>query len=213
MKRFLMIMCAALLTACSAFAPYKNQSTDYLQHIEQSPATYWGKIVSFGGEVKGITEDTQLIRLVLKTEVPFYYAAVGKSNEYELILVEYKKPTPPMSGITQGNSVKVLAHVDTYEKRKNAIGMPIGVLHLRAFALTNRSQKKDFFHTSSPEKQLYESWKRGRLFYQDSAEEISTQYPPDPKTPAVPAVSKPAKKITPQPTTIVYDEVEDFVIN
>ena len=211
MKRFLLAMCTALLTACSAFAPYKNQSTDYLKNMEENPAKYRGKVVSFGGEIKGVAEDTQRIRLVLKTDIPFYYAAVGKSNEYELLLVEYPKPTPQMSGITQGNTVKVLARVGTYEKRQNAIGMPIGVLHLRAFALTNRTQKKDFFHTTSPEKQLYESWKKGRLFYQESAEKISAQYPPEPTDPAT---SKPTKKSTSKPApTIIYDEVEDFVIN
>lgn len=112
---------------------------------------------------------------------------MGKSNEYELILVEYKKPTPPMSGITQGKTVKVLARVGTYQKRKNAIGMPVGVLQFARIRPYQPHAKKDFFHTTSPEKQLYKSWEKDRLFYRDSTEEISAQYPAEPKMPAAPA--------------------------
>lgn len=208
MKRFYIWVLNIGLVACSALAPYKNQTLDYLKDIEQRTPDYQGKIVSFGGEVKGITEDTQFIRLVLKTEVPLYYSAVGKRDAYELILVEYAKPVPSMSAIAKGETVRVLARVHTYEKRKNTLDMPVGVLRLRAFALSNRSQKKDFFHTTSPEKQLYESWKQGRLFYQESAEEIVALYPAE-----TPATLPPTNtKKTDSSPTIVYDEVEDFVI-
>lgn len=212
MKRILGIGLALLGGACSALQPYKDQSLEYLKNIEQNPAAYQGQVVSFGGEVKGTTEDTRRIRLVLKTDVPFYYAAVGKSNAYELILVEYPKASPQMSGLEKGNTVKVLARVDTYQTRKNTLGMPIGVLHLRAFALANRTQKYDLFHTTSPEKQLYESWKKGRLFYQESAEQISVLYPA--AAAEKPLSPKPATAPQPQPAEreIVYDEVEDFVI-
>ena len=213
MKCFYLFIFTLLIGACSGLQPYKNQNLDYLKDLEQRPAEYQGKVVSFGGEVKGITEDTQHLRLVLKTDVPFYYYATGKGNSlsYELLLVEYIKPLPSMSGIAKGNTVKVLARVGTYEKRKNRLGIQIGVLHLNAFALTDRPQKKDLFYTSSPEVQLYESWKTGRLFYQDSAEQISALY----KEPVAPQKA-PAKKAKDKPPVvareIVYDEVEDFII-
>lgn len=212
MKAFLLFLFSVLLAACSGWQPYKDQSLEYLKSIEQNPEDYIGKVVSFSGEVKGITEDIHTLRLVLKTDVPFYYAALGKTNAYELILVDYAKPAPAMSGLEKGHDVKVLARVSHYEKRKNMIGAEIGVLRLDAFALTDRSQKKDFFHETSPEKQLYESWRKGRLFYQETPAEIEVLYPsPQPGTPTQSA-PQPAQKISPAAHEIVYDEEEDFVL-
>ena len=212
MNRFILFLFSVLFAACSGLQPYKDQSLEYLKSMEQNPEDYIGKVVCFSGEIKGLTEDARHIHLVLKTDVPFYYAAIGKTNAYELILVDYAKPAPAMSGLEKGNDVKVLARVHNYEKRKNMIGTEIGVLRLEAFALSDRSQKKDFFHTTSPEKQLYESWKKGRLFYQETPAEIEVLYPaPQPGTPAQSA-PQPAKKISPAAHEIVYDEEEEFVL-
>ena len=72
MKRFLGLLGGLLLAACSAMIPYKDQNLDYLQGIEKDPAAYRGQVVSFGGEVKGITEDALRLRLVLKIDAPLY---------------------------------------------------------------------------------------------------------------------------------------------
>ncbi len=207
-----MITAALLLSACSALQPYKDQSFEYLQGIARNPADYYGKVVSFGGEIKGMTESTHTIRLVLKTEAPFYYAATGKGGgSYELLLVDYAKTSPEMSGLLKGNEVKILARVTNYEKRKNMLGTPIGVLHLTAFAVTNLTQKKNLFHVTSPEKQLYESWKKGRLFYEETPEQLILLYPPaDTKQPH--ATPQTDKKISPAARDIVYDEEEEFVL-
>ncbi len=217
MKRTIFCLLATLLTACSGLQPYKAQSLDYLKNIEASPADYQGKIVSFGGEVKGLTEDTHILRLVLKTDVPFYYYATGRGNSlsYELLLVDYAKSQPTMSGIQKGYDVKILARVTSYEKHTNMLGNPIGVLRLTAIAVADRTQKKDFFHEVSPDKELYDSWQQGRLFYEETPEQISALYPaPMPTQTAVkPQPAKPIEpKNIPAAPEIVYDEEEEFVL-
>lgn len=181
MKRFLGLLGGLLLAACSAMIPYKDQNLDYLQGIEKDPAAYRGQVVSFGGEVKGITEDALRLRLVLKIDAPLYYYATGKGDSlsYELLLVTFnKRSMPQMTGIKKGHTIKVLARVSGYEKRKNFTSKDIAVLHLLAFALADRTTGKDVFRPESPEKQLYDSWKVGRLFYEDSAQDIIRRYPP-----------------------------------
>lgn len=212
MKRIFSLIFLLGLGACSALQPYKDQSLEELKDIAHHPDQYTGKIVSFGGEIKGLTEDTKTIRLVLKTDVPFYYYATGKGNalSYELLLVDYPKNAPQMSGLKQGDEVKILARVRNYQTRTNMLGTPIGVLHLTAFALADRTRKQDFFHTTSPEKQLYESWKRGRLFYEETPERIAALYP---TTTLVPPVTPPqTQKEIPAAHPIVYDEEEDFIL-
>ena len=216
MKHLIGILIAVLLSACSALQPYKDQSLDELKNIAHHPEHYYGKIISVSGEVKGTTEDTTRLRLVLKTDVPFYYYATGKGNalSYELILVEYTKPAPAMTGIQKGNDTRVLARVSSYEKRQNLLGMEIGILHLSAFAVADRTQKQDFFHETAPEQQLYESWKKGRLFYEETPEQIIAQYPAPSiaKAPAPTEQPTPGKTISPAARDIVYDEEEEFVL-
>ena len=64
MRHLFSILLLSVLGACSSMIPYKDQSLDYLHGIVLDASPYRGKIVSFGGEVKGITEDTRQIRLV-----------------------------------------------------------------------------------------------------------------------------------------------------
>lgn len=225
MKHFFVITAALVVSACSAFQPYKDQSFDYLQGIAKHPSDYYGKVVCFGGEIKGMTESTHTIRLVLKTEAPFYYAATGKGGgSYELLLVDYAKTSPAMSGLVKGNEIKILARVSSYEKRKNMLGTSIGVLHLTAFALSDRKGKKDFFQTTSPEKQLYESWKKGRLFYEETPEQLMLLYPSatpeqpknlpptDQKMRPAAGHATPAAGHATAAWEIVYDEEEEFVL-
>ncbi len=216
MKHIFCVLLAAALAACSGLQPYKDQSLAELKDIANHPQEYTGKIVSFSGEIKGLTEDIKRIRLVLKTDVPFYYYATGKgnANSYELLLVDYPKPTPQISGLKKGNDIKILARVSSYETRQNMLGIPIGVLRVTAFALTDRTLKQDWFHTTSPEKELYASWKAGRLFYKETPAKIVSLYPaPKLKPTTTPApAQQPAKKISPATTEIVYDEEEDFVL-
>ena len=224
MKQILILFLCAFLGACSSMIPYKDQDLNYLHGIEQNPQNYMDKVVSFGGEVQGVTEDTNLLRLVLKIDVPLYYYAIGKDTlSYELLLVTYeKKDLPQMTGIKKGHLVKVLARVANYETRKNLVGKEVAVLHLKAFALSNRDKNKDFFHPQSPEKELYESWKSGRLFFEEQPEDLTR--PAD--EPAAPA-PKPAKEKTirllplrekeeelkpisePIPGGIIFDEEEE----
>lgn len=159
--------------------PYKNQNLDYLHGIEQNPDAYRGKVVSFGGEVKGVTEDARRMRLVIKIDVPFYYYATGKDPlSYQLLLISFdKKGMPQMTGIQKGSDVKVLARVANYETRKNLTGKPIAILHLIAFALADRNRDRDFFRPEPPYKQLYESWKAGRLFFNEQPQEIEARHP------------------------------------
>lgn len=179
MKKLSLLFLALFLSACSSMIPYKNQNLDYLHGIEENPDDYRGKVVSFGGKVKGVTEDTRRMRLIIKIDVPFYYYATGKDPlSYELLLISFdKKGMPQMTGIQKGSNVKVLARVANYETRKNLTGKPIAVLHLIAFALADRDREQDFFRPEPPCKQLYESWKAGRLFFNEQPQEIEERYP------------------------------------
>lgn len=217
MKKLFLLCLAVFLCACSSMIPYKNQNLDYLHGIEKDPAAYRGKVVSFGGKVKGITEDTRRLRLIIKIDVPFYYYATGKDPlSYELLLISFdKKDMPQMTGIQKGSNVKVLARVANFETRKNLTGKPIAVLHLIAFALADRDRDRDFFRPEPPHKQLYESWKSGRLFFNEQPQEIEERNPaPERKTFSFFSFlthSKPEE----QPTTdkgIVYDEEEPTFI-
>ena len=171
--------------------PYKDQDLNYLHGIEQNPQNYMDKVVAFGGEVQGITEDTNQLRLVLKIDVPLYYYAIGKDTlSYELLLVTYdKKGLTHMTGIKKGDFVKVLARVASYETRKNLVGKEVAVLHLKAFALSNRDKNKDFFHQENPEQELYQSWKAGRLFFEEKPEDFI-----QPPLPSVTPTPKPTKE-------------------
>ena len=96
--------------------PYKDQNLDYLNGIEQNPDAYRGQVVSFGGVVQGVTEDTLRLRLVLKIDAPLYYYATGKGDSlsYELLLVSFnKKGMPQMTGLQKGRHIKVLARVNS----------------------------------------------------------------------------------------------------
>lgn len=207
MKPFFIFILCAFLAACSSIIPYKDQNLDYLQGIEKDPAAYRGKVVSFGGEVKGVTEDALRLRLVLKVDAPLYYYATGQGNalSYELLLVSFnKRGMPQMTGIQKGRHVKVLARVSSYETRKNFTGKDIVVLHLIAFAVSDRTKNQDFFRPEPPDRQLYESWKKGRLFFEESAQDIIERYPAPapPLTPPAPE-EKPA-----EPRGIVFDAEE-----
>ena len=179
MKKLSLLFLTTFLCACSSMIPYKNQNLDYLHGIEQNPDAYRGKVVSFGGEVKGVTEDARRMRLIIKIDVPFYYYATGKDPlSYQLLLISFdKKGMPQMTGIQKGSDVKVLARVANYETRKNLTGKPIAVLHLIAFALADRNRDRDFFRPEPPYKQLYESWKAGRLFFNEQPQEIEARHP------------------------------------
>ncbi len=197
--------------------PYKNQNLDYLHGIEQDPTAYRGKVVSFGGKVKGITEDARRMRLIIKIDVPFYYYATGKDPlSYELLLISFdKKGMPQMTGIQKGSNVKVLARAANFETRKNLTGKPIAVLHLIAFAVADRDRNLDFFRPEPPYKQLYESWKAGRLFFNEQPQEIEERYPaPQRKTlEFFPFLSQPqqdAQKT--EEKAIVYDDEEPAFI-
>lgn len=228
MKQFLILFFCAFLGACSSMIPYKDQDLNYLHGIEQNPQNYMNKVVAFGGEVQGITEDTNRLRLVLKIDVPLYYYAIGKDTlSYELLLVTYdKKDITQMTGIKKGNLVKVLARVSNYETRKNLVDKEVAVLHLKAFALSNREKNKDFFQSTSPEKELYESWKAGRLFFEEQPEDLTNSAPVVQPTP------KPVKEKTirllpirekeeelkpisdPIPGGIIFDEEEEpFILS
>jgi len=203
MKRFLMLLLLTSAAACSSLFPYKDQSVDFLHDMEKSPDDYLGQVVSFSGEVRGINEDALRARLVLKIAVPlYYYIAEKNSPSYELLLVTFdKKSIPQMTGIKRGHELKILARVAGYETRTNLIGAQVSVLHLKAFALANRTTHQDFFRPEAPQRQLYESWKTGRLFFKEYPADIEKKY----------AVSSPAYSPTQPPITtkekeIVYDE-------
>lgn len=217
MKPFFIFILCAFLAACSSIIPYKDQNLDYLQGIEKDPAAYRGKVVSFGGEVKGVTEDALRLRLVLKVDAPLYYYATGQGNalSYELLLVSFnKRGMPQMTGIQKGRHVKVLARVSSYETRKNFTGKDIVVLHLIAFAVSDRTKNQDFFRPEPPDRQLYESWKKGRLFFEESAQDIIERYPaPAPRAlpvvNAAPPLTPPAPEEKPaEPRGIVFDAEE-----
>lgn len=217
MKKLSLLFLALFLSACSSLIPYKNQNLDYLHGIEENPDDYRGKVVSFGGKVKGVTEDTRRMRLIIKIDVPFYYYATGKDPlSYELLLISFdKKGMPQMTGIQKGSNVKVLARVANYETRKNLTGKPIAVLHLIAFALADRDREQDFFRPEPPCKQLYESWKAGRLFFNEQPQEIEERYPaPQRKTlEFFPQFAQPQQEAQkPAEKGIVYDDEEPAFI-
>lgn len=222
MKKFLSLLFCLFAVACSSMIPYKDQNLDYLQGIEKDPAAYRGQVVSFGGEVKGTTEDTLRLRLVLKIDAPLYYYATGKGNalSYELLLVTFnKRSMPAMTGIKKGHEIKVLARVSSYETRKNFTGKDIAVLHLLAFAISDRTLHKDFFRPETPDRQLYESWKEGRLFFEESAQEVIARYPvPSGQDMPVPVYVPPAQAPAPAPAApepekgIVFDPEEPTFI-
>lgn len=191
MKQILILFFCVFLGACSSMIPYKDQDLNYLHGIEQNPQNYMDKVVAFGGEVQGITEDTNQLRLVLKIDVPLYYYAIGKDTlSYELLLVTYdKKGLTHMTGIKKEDFVKVLARVASYETRKNLVGKDVAVLHLKAFALSNRDKNKDFFHQENPEQELYQSWKAGRLFFEEKPEDFI-----QPPLPSATPTPKPTKE-------------------
>jgi len=214
MKPFFIFILCAFLAACSSIIPYKDQNLDYLQGIEKDPAAYRGKVVSFGGEVKGVTEDALRLRLVLKVDAPLYYYATGQGNalSYELLLVSFnKRGMPQMTGIQKGRHVKVLARVSSYETRKNFTGKDIVVLHLIAFAISDRTKNQDFFRPEPPDRQLYESWKKGRLFFEESAQDIIERYPaPAPR--ALPVVNA-APPLTPPAPAEKHAELQGIVFD
>ncbi len=180
MKKFLLFCFCFFLGACSSLMPYKDQNLDYLQGIEKDPNAYRGQVVAFGGEVAGITEDTLRLRLVMKIDAPLYYYATGKGNalSYELLLVTFnKRGMPQMTGIKKGHQIKVLARVGSFETRKNFTGKDIAVLHLLAFALADQTKHRDFFRRETPERQLYESWREGKLFFEESAQDVISRCP------------------------------------
>ncbi len=214
------------MAACSSIIPYKDQNLDYLQGIEKDPDAYRGQVVSFGGEVKGTTEDTLRLRLVLKIDAPLYYYATGKGNalSYEMLLVTFnKRGMPAMTGIKKGHQIKVLARVSSYEKRKNFTGDDIAVLHLIAFAIADHSSRKDFFRPETPDRQLYESWKSGRLFFEESAQDVIKRCPsvktPELVLPPMPNTAPEETPDQPQPQPepekgIIFDAEEPtFVVN
>ncbi len=215
MKKWLILFCCVWTAACSSLLPYKDQNLDYLQGIEKNPNAYRGQVVAFGGEVKGITEDTLRLRLVLKIDAPLYYYATGKGNafSYEMLLVSFnKRGMPAMTGIKKGHTVKVLARVSNYETRKNFTGKDIAVLHLIAFALADHTTHRDFFRPESPDRQLYESWKEGRLFFEESAQDVISRCPaakPAAAAPVLPTAAPQPSPAAPAPEKgIVFDEEE-----
>ena len=200
--------------------PYKDQNLDYLQGIEKDPNAYRGQVVAFGGEVAGITEDTLRLRLVMKIDAPLYYYATGKGNalSYEMLLVTFnKRGMPQMTGIKKGHQIKVLARVGSFETRKNFTGKDIAVLHLIAFALADQTKHRDFFRRETPERQLYESWKEGKLFFEESAQDVISRCPKV-KAPQLPEKFRrplPPPPPPPEPERgIVFDEEEPtFVLD
>lgn len=215
MKYFLFLS-VLFFSACSGLLPYKDQGLEDLTRIAATPQTYFGQVVSFTGDVKGTTEGTSALRLVLKIDTPLYYYATGKDPlSYQLILVEFQKPTPEMTGILKGHHLKILARVGKYEVRTGRLGQPIGVLYLDAFALSDRTTSKDFFRQIPPDYQLYQSWASGKLFYQEKAEDIAQKFPaPTPPQPAAKTPAPlPAPTPTPPTTEIVFEETEEFTLN
>lgn len=217
MKKFLILLFCVFSAACSSMIPYKDQNLDYLQGIEKDPSAYRGQVVSFGGEVKGTTEDTLRLRLVLKIDAPLYYYATGKGNalSYELLLVTFnKRSMPAMTGIKKGHEIKVLARVSSYETRKNFTGKDIAVLHLLAFAISDRTMHKDFFRPETPDRQLYESWKEGRLFFEESAQEVIARYPvPAGQDMPVPVYVPPAQEPAPDPAPAASEPEKGIVFD
>ena len=201
--------------------PYKDQNLDYLYSIQKDFAAYKGAVVAFNGEVAGVRENTQNMRIILRIDTPLYYYATGKGNNlsYEMIYVRFTKDVPRPTAIIQGHKLKVLGRVDGYEKRQDTYsGKTLGVVRLDAIALADRTTGKDFIRQDAPSNALYQSWKAGKLFFEESAESVLRAFPPaptaEPKPKAVKPVKKAPKKETPKPAVIppsagiVFDEEE-----
>lgn len=201
--------------------PYKDQNLDYLYSIQKDFAAYKGAVVAFNGEVAGVRETTQNMRIILRIDTPLYYYATGKGNNlsYEMIYVRFTKDVPRPTAIIQGHKLKVLGRVDGYEKRQDTYtGKTLGVVRLDAIALADRTTGKDFIRQDAPSNALYQSWKAGKLFFEESAESVLRAFPPaptpEPKPKAVKPVKKTPKKETPKPAVIppaagiVFDEEE-----
>ncbi|WP_428078173.1 hypothetical protein [Candidatus Avelusimicrobium faecicola] len=217
---FLLFSCFCL-GACSSVMPYKDQNLDYLYSIQKDFAAYKGAVVAFNGEVAGVRETTQNMRIILRIDTPLYYYATGKGNNlsYEMIYVRFTKDVPRPTAIIQGHKLKVLGRVDGYEKRQDTYtGKTLGVVRLDAIALADRTTGKDFIRQDAPSNALYQSWKAGKLFFEESAESVLRAFPPaptpEPKPKAVKPVKKTPKKETPKPAVIppsagiVFDEEE-----
>ena len=201
--------------------PYKDQNLDYLYSIQKDFAAYKGAVVAFNGEVAGVRETTQNMRIILRIDTPLYYYATGKGNNlsYEMIYVRFTKDVPRPTAIIQGHKLKVLGRVDGYEKRQDTYtGKTLGVVRLDAIALADRTTGKDFIRQDAPSNALYQSWKTGKLFFEESAESVLRAFPPaptpEPKPKAAKPVKKAPKKETPKPAVIppaagiVFDEEE-----
>lgn len=216
MKRLLLILACAGFAACNSLIPYKTQTLEQIQAISKAPETFRGQVVAFSGEVKGFTEDTQLLRLIVKIEAPFYYHASDKQAPvYELLLISFdKKGQPEMMGINKGHNVKILARVADVETRKNFIGDHIAVLRLVALAITDRSTGLDFFRTETPAWQLYHSWKDGRLFFKEQPADIEKRFvPADSQTPPPTGFWTDTENGKAEEAPIVYDEEETFILD
>ena len=216
MKRVLLLLLCIATTACNSLLPYKGQSLDDLHQVVQNPEKYQGRIVSFSGLIRGVSEDIHRVKLVLKVETPLYYYATGKDPlSYQLLLVNFKKEQPQSTGLSAGKYIKILAEIDRFEARKNALGTPIAVLHMNAIALADRADKKDFFHSVSPAKQLYLSWKAGRLFFKETPQQIITAFAPAPAQPVSTKKDKPATSLSPEKpkeAPLVFEEEENFIL-
>ncbi len=163
--------------------PYKDQNLDYLYSIQKDFAAYKGAVVAFNGEVAGVRETAQNMRIILRIDTPLYYYATGKGNNlsYEMIYVRFTKDVPRPTAIIQGHKLKVLGRVDGYEKRQDTYtGKTLGVVRLDAIALADRTTGKDFIRQDAPSNALYQSWKAGKLFFEESAESVLRAFPPVP---------------------------------
>lgn len=176
-KKLLTLCVLAWLAACSSLMPYKDQNLDYLYSIQKEPEAYKGAVVAFEGEILGVRETPERIRMILKINAPLYYYATGKNSSlaYELLLVSYQKETPKASRLAKGDKIKVLARVDGYETRDTPFGQKAGAVRLEAIALANRTTKKDLFRQAGPDRALYDSWKSGKLFFDESAKQVLNQ--------------------------------------
>ena len=201
--------------------PYKDQNLDYLYSIQKDFSAYKGAVVAFNGEVAGVRETAQNMRIILRIDTPLYYYATGKGNTlaYEMIYVRFTKDTATHTAIRHGHKLKVLGRVDGYEKRQDTYtGKTLGVVRLDAIALADRTTGKDFIRQDAPSNALYQSWKAGKLFFEESAESVLRAFPPaptpEPKPKAIKPVKKTPKKETPKPAVIppaagiVFDEEE-----
>jgi len=218
MKRIFYFLFILLLAACSSMIHYKDQPLTYLADIANNPDNYKNRVVSFTGNIKGVTEDARHLRFVLKVEVPFYYYATGQGNSlsYQLIIIRFEKESPEMTGIEKDHHVKILARVAKYETRQNSMGEEMGILQLNAFAVTDRTTKKDFYHTQPPELQLYDSWQSGRLFFKETVEMLESLYPHAPATNKtvgnINSDNNPKENTASNDNPIVFEEPEDFIL-